>query len=237
MVFGVGLVNEEKTAKAAQSFITLNFYDENKISSTSGTTLSSSNVLNFGTLSTNDKITNTVLTSVSNSGTVQYGKNGGLTLGTGSKTASTTFTFADDYAITKVELIGTLYDNGSNFKLNSTTAESGSLNAKGTKLSDASSVLKWTLDTATTSLKFETTAKRATIYQLKLYYGEVDPNESNITLDQSAAILKVDDSLTLNAETSGTGTTVTWTSSVDGIVEINEGWEIKAKAISSTFSS
>ncbi len=175
MVFGVGLVNsEKKNAKAEnENYILFDFYDENKIKSTNGTNLTSSNVLSFGKLSTGEEIDNTILSTFTPTNTVQYGKNGGLTLGGKNSTGAINFVFNEDYAITKVELIGTQYDTGT-FKLNSNSAESGELNAKGTKLASATKVMIWNFSSSITTLKFETTTKRATIYQLKFYYDTVE---------------------------------------------------------------
>ena len=61
---------------------TIDFYNSSELTSTSGTNLSNSNYSPFVSVPTGLTATD-VVTNVAVTGTVQYNKNGGLTLGTG----------------------------------------------------------------------------------------------------------------------------------------------------------
>ena len=141
----------------------INFYDASKLTSTSG---SNTNLAYIQSKTTIDGIVETgVVTASSPSGTVQYGKNGGLTLGASSNTGSITLTIANDYKVNKITVIGTSYDANSKILLGGKEG-SGSMNAKGTAIEGCSNTVVWDDLNGATSLVFASSAKRATIYKI-----------------------------------------------------------------------
>lgn len=141
------------------------FYNSAKLTSTSGSTVNLSYVQGAETSGNGS-----IITASSNSGTVQYNKNGGLTLGSGSATGTLKLTFSKN--VVKVEIYGTVYDSGSNIKINSTSASSGSLGSKGSTLEtvQSSDPLVFDLSSSpTTELSIASTTKRATIYVMNIY--------------------------------------------------------------------
>lgn len=153
------------TVASSSSYVTvsMSFYDSSKLSSTSGTAASLSYIQGATTVS-DGASASSVVTAYSNSGNVRYGMNGGLTFGTSSATGSMTLTFANAYAVTRVELVGTHYDT-SNIQLNSSSG-TGSLNTKGTTLANCSNSIVWSGLSSLTSITLGSTTKRATIYTL-----------------------------------------------------------------------
>ena len=71
----------------------------------------------------------------------------------------------------------------------------------------------------------------------KLDESSIDPNESKITLDLSSSMMKVEATLTLNAETSGTGTTITWESSDINVATVADGVVTALKAGTTTITA
>mgnify|MGYP000212928611 CR=1 FL=1 len=71
----------------------------------------------------------------------------------------------------------------------------------------------------------------------KLDESSIDPNESKITLDLSSSMMKVEATLTLNAETSGTGTTITWESSDNKVATVADGVVTALKAGTTTITA
>ena len=57
----------------------------------------------------------------------------------------------------------------------------------------------------------------------KLDESSIDPDESKIALDFSSTMMKVETTLTLNATTSGSGETVTWNSSKTDVATVADG--------------
>ena len=178
---GVVLGNNAQAPKAAYaadsglsptsgSFI-IDFYDSTKLSSTSGTALSSSNYANF--VKVTSGLTNTdVVTGVTVTGTVQYGKNGGLTLGANNtNAASVVFTLGSSYRVNKITLYGALYDNGATLTVGGNDADSGSLAAKGSAFSSVTSPLIWDNLQGISSINLSKTGKRVTAYTLVCEYG------------------------------------------------------------------
>ena len=164
---------------ASDGVFVIDFYDSTKLSSTSGTGLSNSNYSNF--VKVNNGLTKTnVVTGVSVTGTVQYGKNGGLTAGTGTAAASTshyvTFSIGSDYAVNKCTVYATEYEAG-RWMLNDDAADSGSLGAKGATFASVSSPLVWDNLGGLTALTFKKdngsggNQKRLTIYTIVCEYS------------------------------------------------------------------
>ena len=157
----------------------IDFYDSGKLSSTSGTGLSSSNYSTFVKVDTGLTKTN-VVTGVSVTGTVQYGKNGGLTAGTGTAAASSshyvTFNIGSDYAVTKCSVYATAYESG-RWLLNNNAADSGSLGSKGATIANVTSPLVWDNLGGVTALTFKKdngsggNQKRLTIYTIVCEYA------------------------------------------------------------------
>ena len=133
---------QEKTTPAEGTFI-IDFYDENKLSSTSGTNLTNNNYAQFVQVPTG-LTASSVVTSVSVTGTVRYGMNGGLTAGNGTASSSSThyvtFNIGNDYAVTKCTVYATAYESG-RWLLNNDAADSGSLGGKGTTIDNVTNPL------------------------------------------------------------------------------------------------
>ena len=168
----------------------IDFYDSGKLSSTSGTGLSSSNYSTFVKVDTGLTKTN-VVTGVSVTGTVQYGKNGGLTAGTSTASASTshyvTFNIGSDYAVTKCSVYATAYETG-RWLLNGNAADSGSLGSKGATITNVTSPLVWDNLGGITALTFKKdngsggTQKRLTIYTIVCEYATGGATLSSIAV-------------------------------------------------------
>lgn len=202
MAIGVGagvasFVNREaKPVHAADSGLAasdgvfvIDFYDSTKLSSTSGTSLTNNNYLDF--VKVDVGLTKSyVVTGVSVTGTVQYGKNGGLTAGTGTAASSNThyvtFSIGSDYAVNKCTVYATAYEDG-RWKLNDSVADSGSLGSKGVAFASVSSPLVWDNLNGVTSLTFKKdngsggNQKRLTIYTIVCEYGSGSGSEATIT--------------------------------------------------------
>lgn len=167
----------------------IDFYDSDKLSSSSGTGLTSSNYKDFVKVADGLTATN-VVTGVSVTGTVQYGKNGGLTAGTSSNTSPdahfVSFSIGSDYAVKKVTVYATLYDSG-RWRLNGNLPDKGALATKASEFSNVTNPLVWdNLDNITTlTFKRESTSggncKRVTIYTIVCEYEtSKDPTISGV---------------------------------------------------------
>lgn len=205
---GVGAGNQEvKAAYAADSGLTasdgtfiIDFYDSTKLNSTSGTGLSSSNYSSFVKVASGLTATS-VVTGVSVTGTVQYGKNGGLTAGTGSNTSENTnyfsFTISSTYAVNKCTVYATEYESG-RWKLNGDAADSGSLGAKGAAFASVTSPLIWDNLGGLTTLTFKKdngsngNQKRLTIYTIVCEYA-VGSSKTDVALTGTDFSVKVGD--------------------------------------------
>ena len=164
---------------ASDGTFIIDFYDSGKLSSTSGTGLTNNNYSNFVKVAGGLTKTN-VVTSVSVTGTVQYGKNGGLTAGTGTAAGANshyvTFNIGNNYAVNKCTVYATAYESG-RWKLNGNVANSGSLGSKGVEFSSVTSPLVWNNLNGITSLTFKKDngsdgdQKRLTIYTIVCEYG------------------------------------------------------------------
>ncbi len=157
-------------APTSGSFV-IDFYDSTKLSSTSGTALSSSNYASFVKVASG--LTNTdVVTGVTITGTVQYGKNGGLTLGANNtNAASVSFALGSSYRVNKITLYGTVYDNGVSLTVGGNEADSGSLGSKGAAFSAVTDPLIWDNLGGISSINLSKTGKRVTAYTLVCEYG------------------------------------------------------------------
>lgn len=153
---------------------TFDFYNESKITSTSGTGIT---LKYFQQVETNGN--GDILTNLTSSGTVQYDKNGGLTLGSGSNTGTIVLTF-DNLKFSKIEIYGAKYDDSSLIVTNS-TLKSGALAPKGTKLSNIAEPIVYELNQPTDTITISSSSKRATIYQI-IFYPEVSPLDELINL-------------------------------------------------------
>lgn len=161
----------------AGTFI-INFYDSSKLTSTSGTGLTNSNYSSFVDVPSGATATD-VVTSVSVTGTVQYGKNGGLTAGTstaaGANSHYVTFNIGNDYKVTKCTVYATAYESG-RWLLNGNAASSGSLGSKGTAIANVTSPLVWNNLGGLSALTFKKdngsggNQKRLTIYKIVCEY-------------------------------------------------------------------
>lgn len=214
---------EDSGIAATDGTFVLDFYDSTKLSSTSGTDLSASNYVNF--LKVYSGLTKSeVVTGISKSGTVQYGKNGGLTAGASKSTGSVTFNIGTDYKVTKCTAYCTSYDSGSTFKLNDTAASSGSIGTKGSAFASVADPLIWNFSSAATSLSFVTTAKRATIYALVCEYSAGSSDTPSVTINSSSnnKSLDIGDTFTFTAtKENATDATITWSSSNTSVATID----------------
>lgn len=204
LTLGVVAVNEsvkEMEVHAADSGLTasdgtfvIDFYDSSKLSSTSGTGLSNNNYINFVKVA--DGLTKSeVVTGASVTGTVQYGKNGGLTAGTGTAAGANshyvTFSIGAEYAVKKCTVYATAYETG-RWLLNNNSADSGSLGSKGANFANVTSPLVWDGLNDLTTLTFKKddgnggNQKRLTIYTIVCQYNIPDPlPQYTVTFDSN----------------------------------------------------
>lgn len=172
----------------------IDFYDSNKLNSTSGTNLTASNYSPFVKVVTGLTATN-VVTGVSVTGTVQYGKNGGLTFGTSTATAASankvTFSIGNDYKVTKCTVYAAAYETG-RILLNGNAAGSGSLADKGTEIDNITSPYVWSNLNNLTSLEFSKdngeggNQKRITIYKIVCEYEKLNKTTTSISFGDGA---------------------------------------------------
>ena len=160
---------------ASDGVFVIDFYNSDKLTSTNGTNLTTSNYSSFVKVADGLNAKD-VVTSVSPSGTVQYNKNGGLTVGSGSNNSHyVTFSIGTDYAVKKVMVYATKYETG-RFLLNGKAADSGELGAKNAQFSAVTKPLVWDNLDGVTTLKFtkdngsDGNQKRLTIYTIVCEY-------------------------------------------------------------------
>ena len=160
---------------ASDGVFVIDFYNSDKLTSTSGTNLNTSNYSSFVKVADGLNAKD-VVTSVSLSGTVQYNKNGGLTVGSSSANSHyVTFSIGTDYAVKKVMVYATKYETG-RFLLNGKAADSGELGAKNAQFSAVTKPLVWDNLDGVTTLKFTkdngsgSNQKRLTIYTIVCEY-------------------------------------------------------------------
>lgn len=191
MAFSLGNVwGADSGLTASDGVFIIDFYDSNKLTSTSGTGLTKDNYSGFVKVTTGLTATD-VVTGVSVTGTVQYGKNGGLTAGTSSNTAPdanyVSFSIGSDYAVKKVTVYATLYDSG-RWKLNGSLPDQGELAVKGSQFSSVTKPLIWDNLENVTNLTFkkESTSggncKRVTIYTIVCEY-ETAAAKPSVSID------------------------------------------------------
>ena len=97
---------------ASDGVFVIDFYNSDKLSSTSGSDLSNTNYSNFVKVADGLTASN-VVTSIVKDGTVQYNKNGGLTIGSSKANAHyVTFNIGSDYAVNKITVYATQYESG-----------------------------------------------------------------------------------------------------------------------------
>ena len=198
----------------------IDFYDSSKLSSTSGTGLTNSNYSSFVQVPTGATATG-VVTSVSVTGTVRYGMNGGLTAGTGTAASAdthyVTFNIASGYAVKKCTVYATVYDNG-RWLLNGNAASSGSLGTKGAAIENVTSPLVWTFAQGQTTLTFKKdngssgNQKRLTIYRIVCEYGsvkepEITPSDGTTFTGSQSVTISQEDGKNIYYTTDGTNPT------------------------------
>lgn len=121
--------------------ITLDFYDAEKLTSTSGTNLTSENYAQFVVVPEGKQVSD-YISGIATTGTIRYGMNGGLTFGTGTAADDQlTITLASGIKATKVTAYATLYDSGI-FYLNGTKG-TGTMGAKNKAIETVTSPLIW----------------------------------------------------------------------------------------------
>ena len=216
MAFVLMLLGGVNASAEIKSF-TIDFYDSAKLTSTSGTNLTSSNYLTF--VKVEDGLTaSNVVPNISVKGTVQYGKNGGLTLGSGTassaSTNTVTFSIGSEYKITKVTMYAAAYESG-RFLLNDAAASSGKLGTKGTTIESITSPFVWENLEGITSLKITKdngsggNQKRMTVYRIICEYdNEYTPTKTlkSLNLTGTAEDIYVGDEFTHE----GITITATW---------------------------
>lgn len=177
LLFLCFIVTTSSLAVKAESTVkdTGTFYNEAKLKATSGTNLTESN---YSTFFTNGK---NFVTTIATSGTVQYDKNGGLTMGASKVPGTVTFTLAEEVNV--VNIYGTTYDSGSTLTVNGTNATTGTIAAKGTKLDAITEPMVWNLDTATNKIAVASTVKRATIYKIEFAADTTEKTTYDVKFD------------------------------------------------------
>lgn len=170
---------------------TIDFYNSSELTSTSGTNLSNSNYSPFVSVPTGLTATD-VVTNVAVTGTVQYNKNGGLTLGTGKVSSATsnkvTFTIGNNYKVTKCTVYAAEYESG-RILLNGKAADEGTLGTKGSTIDKITNPYVWKNLDNLTSIEFTKddgsggTQKRITIYRIVCEYGFSDQTPFTVTFD------------------------------------------------------
>ena len=199
---------------ASDGVFVIDFYNSDKLTSTSGTDLTTSNYSSYVKVADGLNAKD-VVTNVSKSGTVQYNKNGGLTVGSSSANFHyVTFDIGTDYAVKKVTVYATKYETG-RFLLNGKAADSGELGAKGAQFSTVTKPLVWDNLDGVTTLKFTkdngsgSNQKRLTIYTIVCEY------ETSSGGDEPVA------SLTVNPTTIDFGTVYEGATVADKTVAVN----------------
>ena len=216
---------------------TINFYNSEKLNSTTGTNLTKDNYAQFVSVAAGQKSTD-IVTGVTITGKVRYGMNGGLTVGTGSTNDdSVEFTLGQNVIVTKCTVWATNYDSGK-WKLNGNNADSGSCGAKSGTLASVKTPYVWDKLTAKT-LSFtkcttdskEGECKRMTILKIEIEYT-VDGNAgasvavTGVSLDASSKELTKGESVTLVATVAPTDASnqlIAWSSSEEEVATVKNG--------------
>ena len=207
---------------AAEQTITLNFYNESKISSTSGSDVTLAYVRNSAVFSDDTLTVARIITAATKSGTVQSGKNGGVTFGgNNTSAASWTITFENSFKFYRIEIIGANYESN-NFTVNGDSG-TGSLNAKGTKLENCTDTIVFTKSAGSEyygEITFaKTQTKRGTIYVVTMYYDDgVAPSS-----DPAVSFVDGDTKAISSYELAAAGETDTWALAYSNIKEDSEG--------------
>ena len=180
---------------ASDGVFVIDFYNSEKLTSTSGSNLTTSNYSGFVKVATG--ITKSdVVTTIFTEGTVRYGMNGGLTAGTSSNNSSSvTFNIGSDYAVNKITVYATIYESG-RWLLNGKAADSGSLGRKNAEFSEVTQPLVWDNLNGATTLKFTkdngsgSNQQRLTIYTIVCEYttsgGGTEEPVYTVTVNQPA---------------------------------------------------
>lgn len=177
------------TVEAPQSGGTfkINFYDSSTLTETSSTNAWSFTDLKNGRIFVNDVANNDPVTDFTPS--KGYKRRGGVVLGSSSSYGSVEFTISDDYKVISATVVGTFYDTDSKsgMKLNGTEGN-GSLDVKETPIANCTNSVTWTDLGGITSLKFEPTAYRNTIYTIECEYegsGTVTPTNYTVSFNSN----------------------------------------------------
>lgn len=200
LLFLCFIVTTSSLAIKAESTVkdTGTFYNEAKLTATSGTNITASN---YSTFFTNGK---NFVTTIATSGTVQYDKNGGLTLGAAKKNGTVIFTLAEEVNV--VNIYGAAYDNGSTLTVNGTNATTGTIAAKGTKLDAITEPMVWNLDAPTNKIAVASTAKRATIYKIEFAADTTEKTTYDVKFDINGGTFVEGKGITITTDI-GTATT------------------------------
>lgn len=156
---------------ASPGVFILDFYNSDALSSTTGTGLNTTNCRSHVTVQANATASNIISGVTVNKGTVQFDKNGGLTLGTSSAGQSqVTISVGTKFLIRKIVVVGTKYDDVPLY----VAGTSVSLNSKGTAY--ASCTNSTTIETnfiSSFAIKQNngTDKKRSTLYTAVCEYG------------------------------------------------------------------
>lgn len=206
------------------SFV-INAYDSSTLNNSDSQT-------SFSLSSFNNKVTidgvinNGVLSAYSN--TKAYARHGGISLGTSGAGGTCTFTVNNSYAVKSVRLVGTCWSGTTppgTLTVGGVSKTSGSLNAYGTTLANCTNSMLFEFTTAKTSFDITSNA-RFTIYTLECFFQLPSPvYVTDVSLDkESISLYENDPSTTLTASylpANANQLTTTWTTSVDGVVELS----------------
>ena len=226
MVFGVGLVNNEKKAKADATI-----YKQTIFSAKNNSAGNSSYTETF------ENTTNGFTVTVANGNNNNNGWDGHVRFGRKKVTSKGAIMTKEiiDKKITRVDLtIGSKCSNVNAINVYADTNSSpttliGTFTGYGTNKTISLDVSTKTATNLFYKIEFDMSSASSDngtldIGQVDFYIEEsTNPNQSKISLDESSKILKIRDVLALSATTSGEGTTVAWESSATEVASVVNG--------------
>lgn len=221
----------------------IDFYDDTKLQSSQGSNLTSDNYAQFVVTPSADIAASSIVTGISTSGTVQFGKNGGLTLGTSSKAAASkhtvSFTISDDYKVKKLTLYAASFETG-RFLLNDSPADnqsSAKYSAKSGTITN--NPLVWD-NLSLTTLKFSKdngsggTQKRLTIHAILCEFERASSVPYLTFASGAKGIKSVGEKASYPASVvnaTGSEGTITYKSSDENIAKVDSKGQVTAMGV------
>lgn len=159
-----------KVSNAAEtSIVKADFYNEEKLSTTSGPDAKETYL--------KSKFTSDFSFSVS--GNVRYDMKGGLCFGSSKSSSFGSIKITSPKAFNKVVIYGAAYSSSENkLVVDNQSATSGTIPDPETKLSDITTPLVWEFATSKTSITVGTSSKRSVVYTIELLMSESTPTYS-----------------------------------------------------------